>query len=97
MPGTCRPEGSQPGTACRPGDMPCMSPLVCSGTALSAGLCQTPAAMMGAMCDPLNGTIRCPANTFCLATAYNRGTCAGGAMMEMDAMNNTRPRRRCVR
>lgn len=81
--GTCRAEGSVAGAECRAGDMPCAAGLVCSGTALSSGFCQTPATA-GGMCNPLLGTIRCPMGQVCAATAHNRGTCAAVTGPEME-------------
>jgi len=81
--GTCRAEGSVAGSECRAGDMPCGTGLTCSSSALSAGFCQTNAAA-GGMCNPLQGTIRCPMGQVCGATAYNRGTCAALTGMETE-------------
>ncbi len=86
--GTCRAEGTVAGAECRAGDMPCGTGLVCSGTALSSGICQTPAAS-GGMCNPLTPTIRCPGTEVCGATAYNRGTC--GAVTGMETEPNDSP------
>ncbi len=85
--GTCQPDGSVAGAECRTGDMPCASGLTCNGSALSGGVCQR-AAMAGMACDPINGTTACPAMQYCLATAYNAGTCTGGATAEMEPNDN---------
>ncbi len=85
--GTCQPDGSVAGADCRAGDMPCATGLTCSSSALSGGVCQR-AATAGMACDPLNGSTRCPAMQYCLATAYNAGTCTGGAVAEMEPNDN---------
>jgi len=81
--GTCRAEGSVAGAECRAGDMPCGAGLTCSGTALSSGICQSNAAA-GGMCNPLNGTVRCPMGQVCGATSSNVGTCAAPTGAEME-------------
>lgn len=86
--GTCRAEGSVAGAECRPGDMPCVAGLQCSGSALSSGVCQTPAAA-GGMCNPLTPVTRCMGSEVCAATAYNRGTC--GAVTGMETEPNDSP------
>lgn len=85
--GTCQPDGSVVGADCRPGDMPCAAGLTCSGSALSGGVCQR-AAAAGMACDPINGTTACPAMQYCLATAFNAGTCAASTAMETEPNNN---------
>lgn len=81
--GTCHTDGAVAGAACRSGDMPCATGLTCSGTVLSAGVCQTTAAAGGA-CDPIAATIRCPTGQVCAATSYTTGLCAAPTGMETE-------------
>ncbi len=81
--GTCQPDGSVAGADCRTGDMPCATGLTCNGSALSGGVCQR-AVTAGMACDPINGTTACPAMQYCLASAFNAGTCSGTTTPEME-------------
>jgi len=86
--GTCRTAGSVAGSACRATDPPCDMGLTCAGTFLSGGVCQSTVAM-GAACDPLHGTTRCPGEQVCILSAFNAGTC--GAVTGMETEPNDSP------
>ncbi len=85
--GTCRAAGTVAGAACRATDPPCDMGLSCAGTFLSGGVCQSTVAM-GAACDPLHGTTRCPGEQVCILSAFNAGTCRALTGMETEP-NNT--------
>ncbi len=81
--GTCQPAGSVAGADCRTGDTPCATGLTCNGSALSGGVCQR-AVTAGMVCDPINGFTACPAMQYCLASAFNAGTCSGATRAEAE-------------
>jgi hypothetical protein len=85
--GTCRAAGTVAGAACRATEPACDMGLTCAGTFLSGGVCQTTVAM-GAACDPLNGTTRCPGEQVCIPRTFSTGTCGAATGMEMEPNNS---------